>query len=158
MTEIIKFKIRGENGNEMFGYSNCSTKTPYTCGVNSRPATKQEIKEGKPTYYPRRYFAYIIKDGKPIILVENRDTTKLPNGDIKLSPVYYKPATIKWNKSDVPFKHCLEGTDIPFLKLSVKSLNKSSNIKPNTLFHVNVSGKIICEEFIISDNIINWKR
>lgn len=153
----LKFEIKGDDGMKHWGLSNYMTKTPYTSGNNSRPATQQDIKEGKAVYYPRRYFAYILKNNKPILLVENRDQIKKKN-KIECSPVYYKQATIKWHKTNYKFTHYIkeEGVKIedekPYLK--VNTLTKSSYIKPNTIFHVNVKGLIIVEDFDPSTAVI----
>lgn len=156
-TTNIKFMIKGENGMVNWGVSNYLTKTPYLAGKDSRPATKQDIKAGKPTYYPRRYFAYILKDNMPILLVENRDQIE-KNNTIVCSPVYYKQATIKWHKTNDKFTHHIKEDGVnredekPYLK--VKTGPRSTHIKPNTIFHVNGKGLFISEPFDPSTAII----
>lgn len=153
----IKFEIKGNDGMVNWGVSSYVTKTPYLTGKDSKPATQQDIKAGKSIYYPRRYFAYILKDNKPILLVENRDQIK-KNNKIECSPVYYKQATIKWHKTNYKFTHHIKEEGVnredekPYLK--VKAGPKTSNIKPNTIFHVNVKGLIIAEPFDPSTAVI----
>lgn len=158
INENLKFEIEGDNSVKLWGISSYMTKTPYTKGSNSRPATEEEIKANK-TYIPKRYFAYVIKEGKPILLIENKDQRKKANGQIEVSPAYFKPANIKWRIGERKFTHYDRNTNLPFLCITSKNPNiKPSSVKPNTMFHVKDNGWVICEKFDIDKETIVWNK
>lgn len=158
INENLKFEIEGENKVKLWGISSFMTKTPYTKGRNSRPATPEEIKANK-SYIPKRYFAYVIHDGKPTILIENKDQRKKANGQIETSPAYFKPATIKWNIGEREFKHYDRNTNLPFLCITSKNPNiKPSSVKPDTVFHVKDNGWIVHEKIDLNKYPIVWDK
>lgn len=152
-----------------WGVSSFKTKTLYNYEDEIRPATKEEEEKNESRYnesgkllpnfsFPSRYFVYVIKNGKPLILVENRDQ-KIENGKIIQSDKYFKPATIAWHETNDKFTHYIRETDIPFLSITSKSkMNiKPSSVKPNTVFHVNNKGWIIQEQVVIKNNRL-WTK
>lgn len=158
INENLKFEIEGENKVKLWGISSFMTKTPYLKGRNSRPATPEEIKANK-SYIPKRYFAYVIHDGKPTILIENKDQRKKANGQIETSPAYFKPATIKWNIGEREFKHYDRNTNLPFLCITSKNPNiKPSSVKPDTVFHVKDNGWIVHEKIDLNKYPIVWDK
>lgn len=104
---------------------------PYICGKDTRPATRTELENGVPVYYTRKYFAYVIKDNKPLILVETPEEG---------SETRYVSSGIDWKNSDnVNEKQSLT---ISFTDTNFDKIN-SINIKPNTVFHVTNQGSLM---------------
>lgn len=102
--------VINDNGYESWGVTSIKQKTAYRKDKPDTIASATDIKQGN-FRYPARYFAYAMINNKPVLFVENRD--KLQDGTY--SERYFKPATIKFHKTNKPWTHNDRITGQPFL-------------------------------------------
>lgn len=121
--------------------------TPYTCGQDSRPATAEEIKNGVPVYYSRKYIGYVVKDNKPLILIEHDSAYITP--DIEWTTLDTVPQTDSQTVSQT-ISLTVSFTDSDFNKVN------SMIIKPNTVFHITNQGCLMAGACEISEKTLKF--
>lgn len=159
-SENIKFVIN-QNGYKAWGISSFRQKTMFKRYINGKiakediEATEKDIKEGN-SRYGNRYFAYIVSDGKPTLYVENRDKLK----DGSWGPKYFKPATIKWNKTNERWTHNDRATDLPFLCCTIRIDDKvySNSVRSGEILHINSNNMFKNEKITDSMKFTNSNR
>lgn len=157
-TGKIKFHIKNDNNTISWGLTDSRQKTPYKKDKADQLATPEDIKNNN-YRYPSKYFGYCEIDGKPTLLIENRD--KLKNG--KFGPRYFKPATIVYHETTNKWTHNDRATDTPFLGVVLydnedKFKRKKLSLRYGEMFHINEKGLFIVEKIPQNEKIIKGNR